>query len=68
MRTIQNAEINSLDQDKNKFPSIVIKTKGKNNNNNKKYDISINNNEFNVLDDLDIDLAENTKTDSERNE
>lgn len=61
MRTVKNAELSDITQSGNNVPSISVKAKGKDQDK-IKYDITISNNEYNVLDDLDLEMAENTDT------
>ena len=61
MRTVKNAELSDITQNDNNVPSISVKSKGKDQDK-IKYDITISNNEYNVLDDLDLEMAETTDT------
>lgn len=61
MRTVKNAELSDITQSDNNVPSISVKSKGKDQDK-IKYDITISNNEYNVLDDLDLEMAETTDT------
>ena len=52
---MKNAEVSDLAQLNQKTPSVIVNSKGGAN-----YDINITGNEYNVLDDLDLELAGST--------
>jgi len=60
MRTVKNAELSDINQSASEVPAISIKSKGKQQDK-IKYDITISNNEYNVLDDLDLEVETDSK-------
>lgn len=63
LRTVKNAELSDFTGSSAEAPQITIKTSSKEQGKTK-YDITIANNEYNVLDDLDLEMAENGKSHS----